>query len=48
MYVNFAGNSEGERYLGRPKFKRGNSMKMDSKELGCEDVDWTELTHDRA
>jgi hypothetical protein len=47
MRVNFDRNPEGKRYPGRPKLRSENSMKMDRKEVECEDVDWAKLTRDR-
>jgi len=37
---------EGNRQLGRPKHSWEDNVKMDLKEVGHEDVDWTQLAQD--
>jgi hypothetical protein len=39
---------EVKRPLGRPKCRWDNDIKMDLKDIGCEDVNWIYLTQDRA
>jgi hypothetical protein len=41
------GKAEGKRQLGRPKPKCENVIKIDTKETGCEVVDWIQLAQDR-
>jgi len=41
------GNPEGERPLGRPRRRWNYNIKMDIQEVGCEGMDWVDLTHDR-
>jgi hypothetical protein len=38
---------EGKRPLGRPRCRWEDNMKMDLQEVGCEGMDWIELTQDR-
>ena len=33
--------------LGRPRLRWEDNIKMDLQEVGCEDVDWIELSQDR-
>jgi hypothetical protein len=37
---------EGKRPLGRP-MQMGKNIKMDLREMGCENVDWIHLAQDR-
>jgi hypothetical protein len=39
--------SEGKRPLGRPRYKWGNDVRMDLREIGWEGVDWMHLAQDR-
>ena len=39
--------TEGKRPLGRPKHRWNSNIKMDLKEVGCEGMDWIEMTQDR-
>ena len=41
------GKSEGKRPLGRPRRRWEDNIKMDFQEVGCEGMDWIELTQDR-
>jgi hypothetical protein len=47
VYRVFVGNPEGKRLLGRPRRRWENNIKMDLQEVGCGDMDWIELAHDR-
>jgi hypothetical protein len=47
VYRDLVGKPEGKRPLGRPRRKREDNIKMDLRELGCGDMDWIELAHDR-
>jgi len=37
----------GKRYLGRPRSRWEENIKMDLLEVGCEGMDWIELGQDR-
>jgi hypothetical protein len=39
--------SEGKRSLGRPRRRWKLNTKMDIQEVGCEGMDWIDLTQDR-
>jgi len=41
------GKPEGKRTLGRPNLKWEDNIKVDLQEVGCGDMDWTDLTRDR-
>ena len=41
------GKPEGKRPLGRSRHGWEDNIKMDLQEMGCGDVDWTELAQDR-
>jgi len=41
------GNPEGKRLLVRTRHRWEGNIKMDLQELGCEGMDWIELTQDR-
>ena len=41
------GKPEGESPFGRPRRKWEDNIKMDLQEVGCGDMDWIELAHDR-
>ena len=41
------GKPEGKRPLGRPRRRWEDNIKMDFQEVGCEGMDWIELTQDR-
>ena len=38
---------EGKRPLGRPRRKWEDNIKMDLQEVGCEGMDWIDVTKDR-
>jgi hypothetical protein len=40
-------NPEGNRPLGRPRRRWVNNIKMDLREIGWGDMDWTDLAQDR-
>jgi 3-oxoacyl-ACP reductase-like protein len=41
------GNSEERRPFGRPRCRWEVNIKIDLKEIGCEDVNWIYLAQDR-
>jgi hypothetical protein len=41
------GRPEGTRPLGRPRRRRKDKIKMDQREIGFGDVDWTHWAQDR-
>jgi hypothetical protein len=41
------GNLRGKRLLWRPRRKWEDNIKMDLKEVGCDGMDWIELSQDR-
>jgi hypothetical protein len=41
------GTPEGKRLLGRPRHCREDNIKMDLREIGWGDMDWTNLAQDR-
>jgi hypothetical protein len=41
------GKPEGRRPLGKPKHRWEDYIKMDFQEVGCEDMDWIDLTQNR-
>jgi hypothetical protein len=43
----FVGKTEGKRPLGRHRRRWADNIKMDLQEVGCEGMDWIELTNDR-
>jgi len=47
VYRVLVGKPEGKRPLGRSRCGWEDNIKMDLQEMGCGDVDWTELTQDR-
>jgi hypothetical protein len=42
----FIGKSEGRRLLGRPGRVFEDKIKMNTKEIGCEDMGWIQLAQD--
>jgi hypothetical protein len=46
-YRILVGNPEGNRPLGRPRYRWVDNSKMDLKELGWDGMDWIELAEDR-
>jgi hypothetical protein len=47
VYRTLVGKPEEKRPLGRPRRRCEDNIKMDFKEVGCEDIDRIELTQDR-
>jgi hypothetical protein len=47
VYGVLVGKPEGKRTLGRPRRRWEDNIKMDSREVGCESMDWSELVQDR-
>ena len=47
VYRVLVGKPEGKRPLGRPRRRWEDNIKMDLQEVGCEGVDWIELSQDR-
>jgi len=41
------GKPEGKGSIGRPRNRWEDNIKMDLKEVGCGDMDWIELAHNR-
>ena len=41
------GKPEGKKPLGRPRRRWEENIKMDLQEVGCESMDWIELTQDK-
>jgi hypothetical protein len=46
-YTILVGKPEGKRPLGSPRRKWVNNIKMDLRDIGSDDMDWIDLTHDR-
>jgi hypothetical protein len=47
VYRILAGKPEGKRPLGRLRCRWADSIKMDLKEIGCDDMDWIDLAQNR-
>jgi len=47
VYRLLVGKPEGKRQLGRPRRRWDDNIKMGLPEVGCEGMDWVELTHGR-
>jgi len=47
VYRVLVGKPEGKRPLGRPRPRREDNIKMNLQEVGCEGMDWIQLTQDR-
>jgi len=47
VYSVLIGKPEGRRPLGRPRLRWEDNIKMDLQEVGCEGMDWIDLTQDR-
>ena len=47
VYRALVGKPEGNRPLGNPKRRWEYNIKMDIQEVGCDCMDWIELTQDR-
>ena len=46
VYRVLVGKSEDQRPLGRPRRRWVDNIKMDLREVGCEEIDWLELAQD--
>jgi len=46
-YRVLVGKPEGKRPLGRPRRRWEDNINMDLEEVGCEVMDWIDLSHDR-
>jgi hypothetical protein len=46
-YGILVGKQEGKRWISRPSHRYDGNIKMDIKEIGWKDVDWTDLAQDR-
>ena len=44
VYEVLVGKPEGKRLLGRPRCRWEDNIKLDLQEVGCEDVDWIDLS----
>ena len=47
VYRVLVGKPEGKSPLGRHRPRWEDNIKMDLRDVGCRDVDWTELAQDR-
>jgi hypothetical protein len=47
VYTFLVGKPVGKIPLGRPRRRWEDNIKMDSQEVGCEGMDWIDLTEDR-
>jgi hypothetical protein len=47
VYKVRVGKPEGKRSFGRPRRRWENSIRMDLREIGWEDIKWVQLTQDR-
>jgi hypothetical protein len=47
VYRVFVGKPEGKRPLERPRCRWQDNINMDFQEVGCRDMDWIELVHDK-
>jgi len=47
VYRVLVGKPEGKRPLGRPRRRWKDNIKMNLQEVGCWDMDWSELAPDR-
>jgi hypothetical protein len=47
VYRVLVGKPEGKRSLGRRRCRYEDTIKMDLQEVGCGDMDWIKLAHDR-
>ena len=47
VYRVLVGEPEGKRPLGRPRHRWEDNIKIDLQKIGCGDVDWIDLVHDR-
>jgi hypothetical protein len=46
-YNILVGNLEGKRLFGRPRRRWEYNIKIDLREIQCDDVDWVHVTQDR-
>jgi hypothetical protein len=46
-YRILVGKPEGKRPLGRPRRRWVDNIKIDLREIGCNDMDWIDLDQDR-
>jgi hypothetical protein len=47
IYRILMGKPEGKRTLGRPRHRWEDNIKMDLQQVGCEGMDWIDVTHNR-
>ena len=47
LYSVLVRKHEGKRPLGRPRRRRGDNIKTERQEVGCEDMDWINAVQDR-
>jgi hypothetical protein len=47
IYMVLVGKSEGKRPNGRPRHRLEDNIKMDLHEVGCDLIDWIDLTQER-
>jgi hypothetical protein len=48
MHVGYWWESQMEREpVGRPRLRWGDNVKMDLREIGCDDMNWIDLAQDR-
>jgi hypothetical protein len=48
MYKVLVGKPEGKRPLGRPRYRWEDGIKVDLGDIGLRNVDWIQLSQDRA
>jgi hypothetical protein len=48
VYRIFVGKPKGKRPLGRPRHRWGDNIMIDLQKVGCEGMEWIDLTQDRA
>jgi hypothetical protein len=46
-YRILAGKPEGKSPLGRPRCRWVDNIKMDLREIGCDEVDWIDMVQDK-
>jgi hypothetical protein len=46
-YRILVGKPEGKRQLGRPRRRSVDNIKIDLREIECDDIDWIDLAQDR-
>ena len=47
VYRVLVGKTEGKRPLGRTRGRYQDTINVDLQEVGCSDMDWIELAHDK-